>query len=100
MVVDTTYYDALGVTPTATELEIKKAYRKKAIQLHPDKNPDDKQAGEKFQVVWMVFSQSCQYNRWHAQIGEAYQILSDKALRSQYDKYGKEKAMPSAGFGA
>jgi curved DNA-binding protein CbpA len=82
MVVDTTYYDALQVTPTATGLEIKKAYRKLAIQLHPDKNPDDPTASEKFQVI-----------------GEAYQVLSDEGLRDSYDKFGKERAQPSAGFG-
>ncbi|KAI0804445.1 DnaJ domain-containing protein [Xylaria sp. FL0064] len=81
MVVDTTYYDALGVQPTATELEIKKAYRKLAIVHHPDKNPNDPTAHEKFQTI-----------------GEAYQVLSDKDLRVAYDKYGKESAKPGEGF--
>ena len=81
MVVDTTYYDALGVQPTATEIEIKKAYRRLAVQLHPDKNPDDPTANEKFQAV-----------------GEAYQILSEPELRKQYDKLGKEGAKPDSGF--
>lgn len=81
MVVDTTYYDALGVPPTATEIEIKKAYRKLAVKLHPDKNPDDPTANEKFQAV-----------------GEAYQVLSEPELRKQYDKLGKEGAKPDSGF--
>ncbi|KAI1148794.1 DnaJ domain-containing protein [Nemania diffusa] len=81
MVVDTTYYDALGVKPTATEIEIKKAYRKLAIVHHPDKNPNDPTAHEKFQTI-----------------GEAYQVLSDKDLRAAYDKYGKESAKPGEGF--
>lgn len=81
MVVDTTYYDTLGVKPDATELEIKKAYRKLAITTHPDKNPGDEQAHEKFQAI-----------------GEAYQILSNKDHRAQYDNFGKEQAMPNAGF--
>ena len=68
MVVDTTYYDALGVKPTASGLEIKKAYRKLAITTHPDKNPNDPTAHDRFQAI-----------------GEAYQVLSDKGLRSQYD---------------
>lgn len=81
MVVDTAYYDALGVGPTATQIEIKKAYRKQAIQLHPDKNPDDPSAHAKFQAV-----------------GEAYQVLSDPDLRKQYDKLGKDGAKPDSGF--
>ncbi|KAL6250241.1 DnaJ-like protein [Rhinocladiella similis] len=81
MVVDTTYYDALGVKPDATELEIKKAYRKLAITTHPDKNPGDETAHARFQAV-----------------GEAYQVLSNKDHRAAYDKYGKEQAMPREGF--
>ncbi|WPG97673.1 Hypothetical protein R9X50_00045300 [Acrodontium crateriforme] len=81
MVVDTAYYDTLGIAPTATEIEIKKAYRKLAIKLHPDKNPDDPTAHEKFQAV-----------------GEAYQVLSEPELRKQYDKLGKEGAKPDSGF--
>lgn len=81
MVVDTSYYDALDVKPDATELEIKKAYRKLAITTHPDKNPGDETAHERFQAV-----------------GEAYQVLSNKDTRAAYDKFGKEKAMPREGF--
>ncbi|KAK3367497.1 X-domain of DnaJ-containing-domain-containing protein [Podospora didyma] len=81
MVVDTSYYDALGVKPTATELEIKKAYRKLAIIHHPDKNPNDPTAHSKFQAI-----------------GEAYQVLSDNDLRKAYDKFGKESARPTEGF--
>ena len=81
MVVDTSYYDALGVKPDASELEIKKAYRKLAITTHPDKNPGDESAHARFQAI-----------------GEAYQVLSEPQLRAAYDKYGKEKAKPDSGF--
>jgi curved DNA-binding protein CbpA len=81
MAVDTTYYDTLEVATTATQVEIKKAYRKMSIKMHPDKNPNDPQATEKFQ-----------------QISEAYQVLSDEGLRSKYDKFGKESAVPNEGF--
>lgn len=50
-VIDTTYYDLLGINTDATDVEIKKAYRKMAIKHHPDKNPDDPNAHEKFQEV-------------------------------------------------
>ncbi|KAJ5733990.1 DnaJ domain protein [Penicillium malachiteum] len=81
MVADTAYYDALGVPPTATELEIKKAYRKLAIVTHPDKNPGDETAHARFQAI-----------------GEAYQVLSNEDLRKRYDKFGKEDAVPGGGF--
>lgn len=81
MVVDTTYYEALGVSQTASELEIKKAYRKLAITTHPDKNPGDQTAHARFQAI-----------------GEAYQVLSNDDLRKRYDKFGKEEAVPGGGF--
>ena len=81
MVVDTTYYDALGVPTNASELDIKKAYRRLAITTHPDKNPGDETAHVRFQAI-----------------GEAYQVLSNDDLRRQYDKFGKEQAVPGGGF--
>ncbi len=65
------YYDTLGISKSASASEIKKAYRKKAIQYHPDKNPDDASAEGKFK-----------------QAAEAYEILSDDNKKARYDQYG------------
>ena len=67
------YYKILGVSRSATEREIKQAYRRLARQYHPDVNPSDKSAEEKFK-----------------QINEAYEVLSDKENRQKYDKYGDQ----------
>lgn len=74
------YYEVLGVSKDATADEIKKAYRKKAIQYHPDKNPGDKEAEEKFKEA-----------------AEAYDVLSDTEKRAKYDQFGH--AMGPQGFG-
>lgn len=76
------YYEVLEVSKTATEDEIKKAYRKKAIQYHPDKNPDDKQAEENFKEA-----------------AEAYEVLSSAEKRQRYDQFGHEGVHGAAGGG-
>ena len=76
------YYEVLGVEKTASEAEIKKAYRKLAIQYHPDKNPGDKEAEEKFKEA-----------------AEAYNVLSDKDKRARYDQFGHAGMGGAAGGG-
>ena len=76
------YYEILEVTKTATVEEIKKAYRKKAIQYHPDKNPGDKEAEEKFKEA-----------------AEAYDVLSNPEKRSRYDQFGHAGVSGAAGNG-
>ena len=79
------YYEILGVSKSATEKEIKKAYRKKAIQFHPDKNPNDKSAEDKFKEA-----------------AEAYEILSNADKKARYDQFGHaafENGGGGSGFG-
>ncbi len=80
----TEYYQTLGVSRSATQEEIKKAYRKQAVKYHPDKNPGDKDAEKKFK-----------------EISEAYEVLSDEKKRQIYDQYGADavKGAAGAGFG-
>ncbi|KIW89720.1 uncharacterized protein Z519_09876 [Cladophialophora bantiana CBS 173.52] len=98
MVAETKLYDALSISPSATQDEIKKAYRKAALKWHPDKNKDNLNAAEKFKEV-----------------SQAYEILSDPEKRKVYDQYGLEfllrggqapppgaempEGMPGGGFG-
>lgn len=76
------YYEILGVPRNATEAEIKKAFRSLALKYHPDRNPSNKEAEEKFK-----------------EINEAYSVLSDSEKRANYDRYGTPEGV-GAGFGA
>jgi molecular chaperone DnaJ len=76
------YYEVLGVTRGASAEEIKKSYRKLAVKFHPDKNPGDKAAEDKFK-----------------ELGEAYEVLSDADKRAAYDRFGHQAFQQGGGFG-
>lgn len=76
------FYEVLGVKKDASIDDIKKAFRKKAMQYHPDKNPDDKVADDKFKEV-----------------NEAYEVLSDSDKRDKYDRFGFAGIDPNAAYG-
>jgi len=76
------YYDILGISKSASSSEIKKAYRKKAIKFHPDKNPGDTSAEASFKKA-----------------AEAYEILGNEEKRAKYDQYGHAAFDGNQGFG-
>jgi molecular chaperone DnaJ len=76
------YYEVLGVDKNATAQEIKAAYKKMAIKYHPDRNPGDKEAEEKFKEA-----------------AEAYDVLRDENKRARYDQFGPEGVNGAGGFG-
>ncbi|MCP4124462.1 MAG: molecular chaperone DnaJ [Bacteroidetes bacterium] len=76
------FYDILGVSKSASADEIKKAYRKVALKFHPDRNPDDKEAEDKFKEA-----------------AEAYEVLSDDQKRAKYDRFGHAGVGGAGGFG-
>src|SRR2546426_3984122 len=76
------YYEVLGVGRNASEEEIKRAYRKLAVKFHPDKNPNDPHAEERFK-----------------ELGEAYDVLIDPDKHAAYDRFGRAAFAQGAGFG-
>src|SRR2546427_9874812 len=84
MAIKRDYYEVLGVSRTASAEELKRAYRKLALQLHPDRNPNDPQSEARFKEV-----------------NEAYEVLSDQSKRQRYDSFGHAgtQGMPGFDFG-
>src|ERR1700737_1858682 len=84
MAIKRDYYEVLGVSRTASAEELKRAYRKLALQFHPDRNPNDPQSEARFKEV-----------------NEAYEVLSDQAKRQRYDSFGHAgtQGMPGFDFG-
>ncbi|WP_304143112.1 molecular chaperone DnaJ [Mesoflavibacter zeaxanthinifaciens] len=76
------YYEILGIDKSASQAEIKKAYRKQAIKYHPDKNPDNAEAEAKFKEA-----------------AEAYEVLSDENKKARYDQFGHQAFEGAGGFG-
>src|SRR5260370_7194051 len=81
MAIKRDYYEALGGGRTATAEDLKRAYRKLALQFHPDRNPNDPQAEARFKEV-----------------NEAYEVLSDQSKRQRYDSFGHAGAQGMPGF--
>src|SRR6202165_4782489 len=84
MAIKRDYYEVLGVSRTCSAEELKRAYRKLALQFHPDRNPNDPQSEARFK-----------------EINEAYEVLSDQAKRQRYDSFGHAgtQGMPGFDFG-
>src|SRR3989344_3473026 len=82
MATNTDYYDILGVSKSASAEEIKKAYRKQALEWHPDRHKDNKEEAEKR----------------FKEINEAYQVLSDPQKKSAFDQFGHDAFTPGGGF--
>ena len=76
------YYEVLGVQKNATEAEIKKAYRQMALKFHPDKNPGNKEAEDKFKEA-----------------AEAYEVLSNTEKKQRYDQFGHQSVGGNGGYG-
>src|SRR5260370_14941589 len=84
MAIKRDYYEVLGVSRTCTAEDLKRAYRKLALQFHPDRNPNDPQSEARFKEV-----------------NEAYEVLSDQSKRQRYDSFGHAgtQGMPGFDFG-
>lgn len=97
MVKETEFYDRLGISPDASQEDIKRAYKKMAVKYHPDKNPNNPAAAEKVRhILYPITDVYFQFK----EVGEAYEVLSDENKRRQYDQFGKEALKDGIGHSA